>query len=189
MPQTTWCHIASCYITGCCVVSPMSGVMAEVKTELLWTTNVTAAPAAQRMPTCVDDFMDDLCYMTFKEQTGAEDHQGGCEENQPHGEVRQRGGDKEMPSCRAIGWTIIRVLPHRQLGDISDTIMWGHRRHCIVSCPVVSYRIVSCRIKKYIVIMKRKGHCGTHTSLEASWTSQDCDHSYHCSHCLWTDER
>lgn len=109
--------------------------MAEVKTELLWTTNVTPAPtnmatypashsngegrsvetqfqeemsdctnkkhwenasAAHGLPTCVDDLMYDFCYVTFEErvkqldqeqQTGAEDGQGGCQQNQTHGEV------------------------------------------------------------------------------------------------------
>lgn len=48
------------------------------------------------MPTCVDNFMDDLCYLAFKkrveqldqkQQTGAEDSQGACQENQAHTEV------------------------------------------------------------------------------------------------------
>lgn len=48
------------------------------------------------MPTCVDDFVDDLCDLAFKkrveqfdqkQQTGAEDGQRACEEDQTHGEV------------------------------------------------------------------------------------------------------
>lgn len=56
----------------------------------------TATEEELLQPTCVDDFMDDLCYLAFKkrvkeldqqQQTGAEDSQGGCQENQTHSEV------------------------------------------------------------------------------------------------------
>lgn len=60
-------------------------------------------------PTRVDHFVDDLCHLAFqervehfdqKQQTGTEDSQRACQENQAHREVRQAAGDKQMPTCR-----------------------------------------------------------------------------------------